>query len=299
MIGFGSIGSRHHRILGELGLDVAVVCRRETDVTSTYGEIGQGVSAFQPDLVVLASKTCEHRDDIRQISDAGFSGRLLVEKPLYDRGSEPLPHDFAGCYVAFNLRFHPALLRFRELVGERKVASVHAYCGSYLPDWRPDRDYREGYSAKRDLGGGVLRDLSHEIDYLQWIFGDICRLSAMSGCYGNLEIDSDDVASVLFETAKVPVLSLQLNYLDTKTRREVIALTDDGTVRLDLVAGEVETRHGTEQFDVARDDTYRAQHRAFIEGNDSVLCRLDEGLGVMRAIDAIERAAVEQAWVRL
>ena len=297
VIGYGSIGCRHADALLTLGHDVAVVSRRRVDFPQLYKTSELALNDFAPDYIVIASRTNEHRDDIQQIAKLGFTGKLMIEKPVYQHGDEHVPDQFARTKIAFNLRFHPALQKFRALLKTRTVHAVTAYAGSYLPDWRPNTDYRKGYSAIRAEGGGVLRDLSHELDYLQWIFGKWQRLSAIGGNLGSLEIDSDDVFSILFETQHVPLISLSLNYLDTTTRRDVIALTDSGTVRLDLVAGTVEADGKTETFSVDRNDTYFAQHNAMIENIDDVICDLTEGLDVMRMINAAEDAARSGTWV--
>lgn len=297
VIGYGSIGARHTRLLSEIGADVAVVSRRRIDHQPSFDTIESAVSGFAPDYAVIASKTNEHRDDIRSLSRAGFCGRLLIEKPVYDNGVEDPPEGFEVIKVAFNLRFHPALLMFRNIVSSRRVHAVSVYCGSYLPGWRPDSDYRQGYSAKRGEGGGVLRDLSHELDYTLWLFGPWRRIAAIGGHFGTLEIDSDDVFSMLIETETVPLVSLAINYLDTKTHREITALTDRGSVRLDMVAGTVETTDGVETFKTERNDTYLAQHAALMSGDNTVICDISEGLQVMSLIDAAEAAAVSGKWM--
>ncbi len=297
VIGYGSIGMRHAHVLGALGHDVAVVSRRDIDHANHYQTIEFAVQAFAPEYIVVASRTVEHRRDIAELSRTGFCGKLLIEKPVYDTGSDNPPEGFDTVKVAFNLRFHPALLRFREIVAVRAVSAVTVYAGSYLPDWRPSSDFRKGYSAIRAEGGGVLRDLSHELDYVLWLFGPWRRVTAIGGTFGNLGIDSDDVFSVIMETEKVPSVTLNMNYLDSKVRRDVTALTDKGSVRLDLAAGTVETDDGVETFATERNDTYRAQHEAMASGNDAIICGISEGLQVMRLIDACEHAAGTGSWV--
>lgn len=297
VIGYGSIGRRHADVLTKLGHDVAVVSRRRIDHTPCFDSIESAVRNFDPDYAVIASKTNEHRDDIKSLSQTGFRGRLLIEKPVYDSGVDNPPEGFEAIKVAFNLRFHPALLRFRDVVSARHVYAVSVYCGSYLPSWRHDSDYRQLYSAKRGEGGGVLRDLSHELDYMLWLFGPWRRIAAIGGNFGALEIDSDDIFSMLIETESVPSVSLAINYLDSQTHREITALTDHGSVRLDLVAGTVETTDGVETFKTERNDTYLAQHVALISGDDSVICDIREGLDVMQLIDAAEAAATNGKWI--
>lgn len=298
VIGYGSIGQRHARVLSDMGADVTVVSRRAVDFDPVYASIKDALAGFHPDYVVCASRTSEHAADLAALSTAGFKGLVLVEKPLFDAGADVPENAFARVGVAYNMRFYPALLRFREVLAERTVYSVNAYTGSYLPDWRPGMDYRETSSARAVHGGGVLRELSHEIDYLLWMFGAWRRVTAIGGRYSSLEIDTDDLFVLMFETANVPVVTLQINYLDRITRRYVLAVTDTGSVRLDLIAGTVEFPDGTvETFTSERDDSYRAEHEAMMSGDGSVLCGLDAGLDAMRLIGAAERAAADGCWV--
>lgn len=297
VIGYGSIGARHARLLRELGLEVAIVSRRNIDWPDTFAAIPEAISAWGPDYAVIASRTHEHRGDMAALAESGFKGTLLVEKPVFDTGTEVAASQFAQIFVAYNLRFHPVLVRLKEVLAERTPHAVHVTVGQYLPDWRPEADYRRGYSAIKAQGGGVLRDLSHELDTLNWMLGGWTRLTALGGHVSGLEIDSDDVFSILFETARCPVVSVQMNYLDSTLRREVLALTDQGTVRADLVRGTLEVDGETGTFTVGRDDTYLAQHQAALAGGGGGLCTFDEGLDVMRMIEAAEAAVSGRQWV--
>lgn len=296
VVGFGSIGARHARLLQGLGLDVAVVSRRKTETAKVYPAIDEAITDFAPDYAVIASRTQEHRDDVATLAKTGFAGSVLVEKPLFDRPG-PIPdHAFGAVHVAYQLRFHPVVRRLKELLDDTTPYAVHAAVGQYLPDWRPGADYRRSYSARRTEGGGVLRDLSHELDYLTWMLGDWTRLTAAGGHVSNLEIDSDDVFSLMFETRRCPVVTLNMNYLDSTLRRQVMAMTDRGTILADLVAGTVAFAGNTETFAAGRDDAYIAEHEAALAGDDGTLCTLAEGLAVVDMIDAAERAAAEHAW---
>ena len=297
VIGYGSIGKRHARLLRDLGLNTAVVSRRTVYADAVFPAIAEAVAGWSPDYVVVASRTHEHRGDFAALAEGGFRGTVLMEKPLFDRGGNVPVHEFDQVFVAYNLRFHPVVGRFRELLDETTPYAVHAYVGQYLPDWRPDADYRRGYSAIKSQGGGVLRDLSHELDYLNWMLGGWTRMTALGGHISHLEIDSDDVFSVLFETRRCPVASLQMNYLDSALNRTIVALTDQGAIRADLVAGTVEFGGETQTFATERDDTYLAQHRAALAGGDDTLCTLDQGLDVVAMIDAAEAAANDKKWV--
>ena len=297
VIGYGSIGQRHERLLRGLGLECAVVSRRDVDAGTLFASIRDAVRDWAPDYTVVASRTHEHRDDLNALADSGFQGVVLMEKPLFDRGTDVPAHGFKDIFVAYNLRFHPVITRLQELLSAATPYAVHATVGQYLPDWRPDADYRKGYSAIKAQGGGVLRDLSHELDALNWMLGGWTRMTALGGQVSHLEIDSDDVFSVLFETNRCPVASVQMNYLDSTLTRTITALTDRGTIRADLVAGTLAFDGDIETFSPGRDDTYVAQHQAVLKGDGGALCTIDEGLDVMRMIDAAETSVAEKTWV--
>jgi len=171
VIGHGSIGQRHVRILRALGCDVAIISRRELGFQSCYTDLLRALEEHRPEYVVVANPTSRHLETITALASAGFAGKVLVEKPLFGRSRTFIETPFSQFAVAYNLRFHPVVQRLRELLLGEVIISAQAYVGQYLPDWRPASDYRQSYSASAAQGGGALRDLSHELDYLAWIFG--------------------------------------------------------------------------------------------------------------------------------
>jgi len=202
--------------------------------------------------------------------------------------------------VGYNLRFHPLLLTLRDRLAGRRVHTIEAAVGQYLPDWRPQRDYRTGYSASRVGGGGALRDLSHEIDYMLWLFGPWNRVAALSGCSGELELDSEDFAHLLIDGREFSAATLGLDYLDRNVRRAVTVNHEGGTTRLDFIAGTL-TENG-EVMDTAtldRNYTYREQHLAVLTGQSDKFCSYKEGLVAMHALEAAERAVEKGEWVTL
>lgn len=143
----------------------------------------------------------------------------------------------------------------------------------------------------------MLRDLSHELDYVLWMFGSWMRLTALGGHFSPLEIDSDDVFSLLLATTRCPAITVQMNYLDRRQRREILVHTGDHSVWVDLSRGIYEIDGHSDAVTLDRDVSYCAQHRAMLDGDPSTLCSLEEGLEVMRAIEAAEHAAVCGEWV--
>lgn len=297
VVGYGSIGRRHARVLEAMGHAVAVVSRRaDIGHPRRFSDLASALARFAPDHVVIATRTREHLNDVTAVAGSGFAGTVLVEKPLFE-AAHPFPaHRFSGAYVAYQLRFHPVVLAVREHLAGRRCLAAHVYVGQYLPDWRPGTDYRVGYSASRAEGGGALRDLSHELDLVTWLLGGWSRLAALGGHVSNLEIDSDDVFSLLLETERCPVVSVHMNYLDSRLRRGMVILTDRGTVGADLRTGTVEVDGFEIPMTVDYDSTYAAMHAAAMAGEKGILCSWGEGLDVLRLIEAAELAAVGGGW---
>ena len=298
VIGYGSIGQRHARLLAEMGCQVAVVSRRAIEFTPHYFELRKALADWQPAYVVVANRTSEHYQTLGLLAGQGFQGRVLVDKPLFDRPLQVPAHSFALAAVAYNLRCHPLLLRLYDfLKGQARLVAAHLYVGKHLGQWRPNTDYRQSYSARRQEGGGVLRDLSHELDYAMWLFGPWRRLTALGGHLSSLEIDSDDAYSLLMATERCPMVTIHLNYLDRTPRREILVHTHDHTVRVDLIGDVYEVDGARETIAVEPDTTYRAEHQAMLEDDSKGVCSLVDAIETLITIEAAERAAATHTWV--
>jgi len=177
------------------------------------------------------------------------------------------------------------------------LSSANFYVGQFLPTWRPDTDYRKSSSAQDISGGGVLRDLSHELDLAQHLFGDWQRLTAIGGKFSNLEITTDDTFSILMSATKCNVVSVHLNYLDQIKQRNLTINGNNGTISVDLVGNNAKFNDLEVKFSVSADDSYTAQHLAVIANDSQNICTLSEAMKVIDTIEAIETAAKKQKWV--
>lgn len=297
VIGYGSIGQRHARILAELGCETAVLSQRDINYPNVYASLDQALSEYVPDYVVIANQTARHHDTLVQLEDRNYRGVVLVEKPLFER-IKLAPAGNERIFVAYNLRFHPVLQRLRALLIGQVIISIHAYVGQYLPDWRPGSDYRESYSSHAAQGGGALRDLSHELDYLQWLAGPWLYAAALGGHFSSLDIDSDDVFALLMKMEACPAVTLQMNYLDRVGRRCMVINTQAHTIEVDLGKGMIAVDGKAENHTVGRDDSYRAMHQAILHGETDSLCSLAEGMTTLQLIEAAEQSNKNGNWIK-
>lgn len=297
--GFGSIGARHSRLLDAMGVPVACVTRNTACPYPVYGSIAAGVEAFNPSHVLIANATADHLPTLNALIDLGWRGPMLIEKPLFN--VRPPAERLAGLdiVVAYNLRFHPLVRALRQQIGGQRLFAANFRVGQYLPDWRPAADYRRGYSASNALGGGVLRDLSHEIDLSYMFCGRFRAVTAQGGHFSNLEISSDDVFQIIGEAERCRAVSIELNYLDRKVHRSIFLNGPEGTAHLDLAAGRLSYRDLELSHKGERDETYIAQLNAFLEGDRSEACLLKDGLLIDAATLAMEEAAQQQVWRKL
>ena len=189
---------------------------------------------------------------------------------------------------------------------------VRCEIGQYLPDWRPGTDYRTSVSAQRALGGGVLLELSHELDMLRWIFGEVDWLSGWIGRQGALEVDVEDCVMIQMGFSGGPVAQLGMDFLRRDTARTCTAIGTQGSLRWDAVAGRVDHFDPVEaawievaQITPDRDASYREQIKALLAsirvqqgsntvqglgGSEEVAAQGADGLAVMRLIEAARRS---------
>lgn len=296
VVGLGSIGRTHARVLAELGAAVEVVTRRESDVAPAHASIEAAFAQSGYDYCVIGSATADHAVDVLALAEAGFNGVLLVEKPVAAHSGEfPAEPSFERVGVGYNLRFHPAV-RWLERRLEGEVALVaDLVAQSFLPDWRPGRDHRETASASLARGGGVLRDLSHEIDLMLMLFGEPRELAARGGNIGELGLEAETAVSAVLELERAPVATLRLSYLDRVPERRLRVTTAGDTLEADLLSGECRSSSGEERHPVDWPQTYTDLHLAMLGPDPTRVCTLAEGLKVVACIERLESAIGERS----
>jgi predicted dehydrogenase len=296
VVGAGSIGSRHQRILKQLGHQVSVVSANSPN--AEFKSLSDALERQSFDYVVIASQTSQHFHDFSTLIRNKFKDRVLIEKPMFEKPHQLKSNLFSFAAVGYNLRFHPAIIWLKDTLPKLgQISSANFYVGQFLPTWRPDTDYRKSSSAQDTSGGGVLRDLSHELDLAQNLFGDWQRLTAIGGKFSELEITTDDTFSILMSATKCNVVSVHLNYLDQIKQRNITINGNNGTISVDLVGNNAKFNDLEVKFSVSADDSYKAQHLAVIANDSQNICKLSDALKVVETIEAIETATKKQKWV--
>lgn len=245
IIGFGSIGRRHAQNLIQLGFEDICLLRLEGKgnplrCRELYDEDEFFRQKF--DVVIVSTVTSEHFRFVDRLLSQHTN--LLVEKPLVHLQSEldallPKLESYKGIgSCAFNLRFHPAVIKVREwLETDRlgKVYSARFFVGQYLPDWKPDTDYRQSYSAIKSSGGGVVLDLIHEIDLAGSLFGGVKdSFHAIVDRVSDLQIETEDLAEIHYRSENSVIVSIHLDYLTQGYARHFEFIGEKASARCDL-----------------------------------------------------------------
>ncbi len=264
---------------------------------------------FAPHLAVIANPATYHIPVAQQLAEAGV--HLLVEKPL-SASLEGVEHLIDTCRVigtvlmtGYNLRFLPSLQRFRDLLLDHaigRVISVRCEIGQFLPSWRPDTDYRYSASALQKLGGGALLELSHELDYLRWIFGEVDWVKATLSKQSNLEIDVEDTAHLILgfdaeADGSQLIGTVNLDFIRHDTIRQCTAIGENGTLRWNGLTGQVKKFEvgGNEWSELfhnqhQRDDSYLAEWKHYLSCINEKNIPLTTGEDGLKVLDIIHAA---------
>lgn len=293
VVGTGSIGSRHARLAAEAGNKVVTVSRRGA---GDFADVKSAMAHGPYSLVIVATETSHHQADLAAVMEAGHAGRILVEKPLFDRLEDTaVPPDVV---VGYNLRWHPAVQALRDRIHAAEPTIVTMNVGQDLRQWRPGREHTLTASASAG-SGGVLRDLSHELDACTWLFGAWNGVAARTAVDPALGIGAETRAGLLIETDRGVLATVSLDYFAAPAVRTWTVSTPGRTLTLDLIRGELIEGSERQCWPADRDLTYRRQLATVLEEPDHPdLCSAAQGADVVALISAAERSMEYQQWIR-
>lgn len=248
IIGLGSIATKHVSALRNIDPFIEIYALRSSEI-STHREGITDLYSFEDaqnhhfDFIIISNPTSAHKATIDRFKNVGVP--LFIEKPLYHQLSieetvNSVEQRGILTYVACNLRFLDSLRFVKHYLSEKdaRINEVNVYCGSYLPGWRENADYKKVYSALPELGGGVHIDLIHEIDYIYWLFGFPVSTRASFSNVSSLHIDSWDYANYCLKYPSFNV-SVILNYYRRDAKRTLEIVCENKTVYVDLLRNEV------------------------------------------------------------
>jgi len=329
VVGLGSIGKRHLCIIKEQYPEIKLLVLRHSQceeielekfgLTGCVTNVEKAIE-FKPDAAIIATPATKHINMALTLAKAGV--HLLIEKPISAKsdGVESLidicQSNNLVLMIGYNLRFQPSLQEFRKQILQNKVGrilSVRAEVGKFLPTWRPESDYTKSVSAQKKLGGGVLLELSHEIDYIKWIFGDYKWVKAHLSKQSDLKIDVEDSASIIFgieiEGDSEIIGSLNIDFIRHDDTRMCTVIGNQGSLRWDGIKNEIGWfAKGSNEWEsifsqtAERDLTYKKEIENFLSAisqKENLVTTGEDGLRIIKVIEAIHQSHQSNSMVTL
>jgi predicted dehydrogenase len=312
--GAGSAGARHLRIAKNLfpRAEIGVITKRarpETVVEKNLNFISiEDALKFKPEIAVVSGASSSRIEICTQLANSGI--HLLIEKPI-SSSTKGVADLIDICQaknlvlaVGYNLRFNASLIAFRESLNSQVIGKpllVSCEVGQFLPSWRENIDYRQSVSSNHELGGGVLLELSHEIDYLSWVFGKINWVRATVMRQSSLDIDVEDSAFLTLgiENPGNPnlVVNLSMDFIRHDFKRSCVVVGEKGTLKWDGVTQEVSLLQKGESLwtllsksDNSIDDSYINEWIDFVSCIDSGNRPRASGIDGLNTLEVIESA---------
>ena len=298
IIGLGSIANKHIKAINSVLNDAKIYALRSSinadEIEGVINLFDINEINFKLDFVIISNPTNLHYAWINKLAEKGFP--LFIEKPVIHSliGSELLVDKIKRnnvlTYVACNLRFHPCLQFLKNEIIKRGTSSINeinVYCGSYLPDWRPGKNFREIYSANKEMGGGVHLDLFHELDYTSWIFGYPKQAISFLKSSSSLNISAFDYANYIFEYENFSA-NIVLNYYRRKPKRSIEIVFESETITIDLIQNKITNDNGIVLFEAKEFEvihTYVDQIAYFancLKTKEMPMNSLEESLNVLK-----------------
>lgn len=250
VIGLGNIAKRHRKNIRALFPNAKILALSssgrvpEEDISDCDEIVTDGNALLGHNILfaIVASPAPFHTEHALPLISAGVP--VLIEKPvataLSDVDALLQAEQFyqTPVAVAYCLRYLPSAIHMQRLIVENaigKIYNVHISVGQYLPDWRPDSDYRQGVSANAHLGGGALFELSHELDYARWLFGNLKIHSSILGSSQELSLHVEDCVDVLAISESGAVASIHLDFLQQAAHRACRVIGPQGALEWDLI----------------------------------------------------------------
>jgi CMP-N,N'-diacetyllegionaminic acid synthase len=285
IIGFGSIGLRHYTILNKIKKIKKIYIISNQRLKKKFNPVGiHELKNINPDYIIIAKPTSEHFYYAKIIDQNLKNKKVLIEKPVFNK---KINYKFKNNYyfVGYNLRFNPLINYVKKVIKNNKIISAKFFCVSDLTKWRKNIHYTKSSSAKKVFGGGVLNDLSHEIDFLQWFFGDLKFNFFKKEKLSKLKINTDDNFEAIGHGKRIKRFSISLNYFSKLNKRFFTINGNRFTIYADLIKSELQISKNYKYRKIIfrkfnYNDSYKKMHLSILNKNflnNKLLCSLQYG----------------------
>ena len=293
IIGYGSIGKRHYKILKKLNYFKTIFIFSKRNFSNKNKKIYvnsiKDLKHKNIKYIVIASRTEDHLFFIEEIEKNFKNLNVLVEKPLFEKyyNINPKKNSY---FVGYNLRYHPIVLYLKKIIKNKKIIFFDIKCISYLPVWRKNLNYI--YSNSSGYGGGALLELSHELDYAQYIFGNIKKIYFnLVNKISNIQIKKDDNV-ILYGKSSKANFSINLNFFSHSKERKITIHMKKLTIISDLIKNQIlfyKNHKITKKinFKIKDNQTYIMQHKNTLLCKNN--CNFKDNLKLMKLIDNLKK----------
>lgn len=291
IIGYGSIGDKHLKVLKRIKYfnQIYIFSKRKLNIRYLIQNWTE-LEKINPDYFVISNESKLHVKTFDLINEKFKKKKIYIEKPLDVKFSKPRLKNGNKAIIGYNLRQHPGIKKLKLLTKNRKIINVEAKCSSFLPNWR-NRTYLKTSTAFKEKCGGILYELSHEIDYINELLGEIKIIDIKLEKLSELKIDYEDSFIGIFKSKKCKNIKLNLNYFDKDPERFIKIHTNKETFKLDFISNEISIFSSSRikkykfLFDINK--SYEETHKKFIKDNFLSLCNIDKGTKVLKLISTI------------
>ena len=311
IIGFGSIGRKYHDLIrnnyNKIDLRVLRTKLKKKEKNINFFFNLNDAIKFNPDTVLICSSADKHYFYLKKFESE--NRKILIEKPIFDRlkkfSLNKLPKN--KILVGYFLRFHPLVLHLKKLVDKnyKKIFYTRIQAGHNLKYWRKTRNYRSTVSASKKTAGGVLFELSHEIDLASFLFGIPKKVFCTTAKYSNLDINVEDFAEFQLIYPKKNI-SVNLNFIEESYNRNIRVLFFGGFIECDFSTGIIKYYKNkkiyVKKFDEDFKDIYLKQinylcnEEIFTDKNFSTF---DSAISVLKIIEKLKISNEKKKIVRV
>lgn len=314
IVGLGNISNRHRKNIKQLYPKAIVYAvsasgRLPEETVQDADIVCANISHLpvaEMCMAIVASPATSHASHAIEFIAAGVP--TLIEKPLAasiedsEKILESQKKSKTPVAVGYCLRYLGSTLAVKRLLSEGMIGQVYnvfSEIGQYLPDWRPGQDYKTTVSASKELGGGALLELSHELDYLSWLFGELEPVGAVLRTSNELGLDVEDSADILAKSGNT-VLSIHLDFLQKKAHRKCRIVGSNGVLEWDLIKDKIlfiakeESRMLFDGCRVDRNKMYLdmlAEFQRLMAGKSNSCVTVDESLQIVSLIEQVRNMA--------
>jgi predicted dehydrogenase len=291
IIGKGSAGCNHYRILKSnfKKSSIKTVSSRKLNVFKNKKLLDEIIS-FDPKYIILCAPSSIHYKYINKIENLFLGINVLIEKPLFNKYYRTSKNYNNNYFIGFNLRFHPVIKFIKKFIVKKNIIFININSSSYLPNWRKGKNYKKTVSAQKNLGGGVLLELSHEIDLLRWMFKKIKIINVFNKKISKLRIDCDDILSAQGLINDKIYFNLNLNFFSRNDQRKIQIDGDKFSIDGDLLENKInifEKKRKIIKFNnYNMKRSYFDQYKDFFQSK-KIICSFENAIKTQRLIKQI------------